>query len=312
MMIGAVTQYLGAALAVGVFATLGVLAVAWLRVSWSALMLLGWRRPRLRRFDRAARRQLALFGTVLAVMNLAFYLAIERLPLGTAVAIEFSGPIAVAAWGGGRGRSRSRRQLLAVGLAAVAVVLLADVQWQASADGVAFALAAAAMWAGYIVWGRRVGGDAGAGRGLDGLALATGFGALALAPIGLMGLVLALSGDGGSSTPVVGATSSAALSPVVAVVACAAVALCSNVVPYALDQVVLARLPAARFALLSTLLPATAVLVGLVALGQRPTSAELVGIGLVVAALGVGATVRSPGPTSVAESTGPDPMGCGS
>ncbi len=304
MMTGAVSQYVGAAMAVGVFATLGVLAVAWLRVSWSAIMLLAWRRPRLGRFDRAARRQLAIFGTTLAFMNLAFYLAIERLPLGTAVAIEFSGPIAVAALGGrggggGRGGAR-RRQLLAVVLAVAAVMLLADLQWQASADGVTFALAAAVMWAGYIVWGRRVGGG-GVSRGLDGLALATVFGALALAPLGLVGLVAALSGGGGKAqTNLAGAARSLELAPAVAVLACAAVALCSNVVPYALDQVVLARLAAAPFALLSTLLPATAVLVGVVALGQRPTAAELLGITLVVAALAVGATVSADGSEAAA------------
>ncbi|MEZ5262567.1 MAG: hypothetical protein R2755_12530 [Acidimicrobiales bacterium] len=150
IMAGAVTQYLGAALAVHAFATLGAAAVAWLRVAWSAALLLAWRRPRRRAFDRSRLRTLAAFGTALAVMNLAFYLAIDRLPLGTAVAIEFSGPISVAALG-----SRRRRDLLAVVLAGAGVVLLADVQWQANALGVLFALGAAAMWAGYIVWGRR-------------------------------------------------------------------------------------------------------------------------------------------------------------
>ncbi|MFN0029162.1 MAG: EamA family transporter [Acidimicrobiales bacterium] len=289
-MTGAVTQYLGAALAVGTFATLGAVGVAWLRVSWSAVMLLAWRRPRLGPFDPVARRQLAVFGTALAVMNLSFYLAIERLPLGTAVAIEFSGPIAVAAFGG-----RSRRHLLAVALAATAVLLLVDVRWQASADGVAYALAAAAMWAGYIVWGQRVGGG-GAAKGLDGLAIATTIGALAVAPLGVAGLWGLLPGGRGSSAITADGGRSWELSPALAVAVCAGVALCSNVVPYALDQVVLAKVAAARFALLSTLLPVTAALIGVVALGQRPTTTELAGIGLVAVALAIGSGRAPPKP----------------
>ena len=285
MMVGAVSQYVGAALAVGIFDDLGVTGVAWWRVVWSALFLLVWRRPRWGGFDSSQRKELAVFGIALAVMNLAFYLAIDRLPLGTAVAIEFSGPIAVAAWG-----YRKARGLVVVGLAAAGVVLLADVQWRASPAGVCFALGAAAMWAVYILWGRRIGAR-GATQGLDGLALATAFGALAVAPVGLAATLGALGfdvtlvrgalGDAAAVQP----SGSSRLAVLAAVGICAAVALCSNVVPYALDQVVLARMPAAQFALLSTLLPVTAVAVGVVALAQRPTLREALGIGLVVAAL---------------------------
>ena len=288
MMVGAVSQYVGAALAVGIFDDLGVTGVAWWRVVWSALFLLVWRRPRWGGFDSSQRKELAVFGIALAVMNLAFYLAIDRLPLGTAVAIEFSGPIAVAAWG-----YRKARGLVVVGLAAAGVVLLADVQWRASPAGVCFALGAAAMWAVYILWGRRIGAR-GATQGLDGLALATAFGALAVAPVGLAATLGALGfdvtlvrgalGDAAAVQPS-GSSRLAVLAVLAAVGICAAVALCSNVVPYALDQVVLARMPAAQFALLSTLLPVTAVAVGVVALAQRPTLREALGIGLVVAAL---------------------------
>jgi len=273
-MTGAVTQYLGAAMAVQIFDRLGAPAVAWLRVLVAALLLVAWRRPRPGGRSRRARVDLAIFGLALGAMNLCFYLAIARLPLGTAVAIEFSGPIAVAAAG-----SRRARDLAAVGLAAVGVVLLADLQWAGNAAGVGFALASAALWAGYIVWGRRV-GSSGAAAGLDGLALSTAAGALAVAPVGIAGLA--------SHGPV-------DRSMVVAVAACAVVALCSNVVPYALDQVVLARVAAPRFALLSTLLPATAAAVGAVVLAQWPTPAELAGTAAVVGAL----VLRS----------GPDPAG---
>lgn len=264
MVVGAVAQYAGAAVAVHGFDRIGAAAVAWLRVLLAAVVLLAWRRPRWRAMAARQRRQVVGFGVALAVMNLAFYLAIDRLPLGTAVAIEFSGPIAVAASG-----SRRRRDLLPVGLAALGVVLLVDVRWRASAGGVLFALLAAVMWAAYIVAGRRVGGQ-GAASGIDGLALAMAAGSVAIAPFGVVGLVR--HHPAGASLPS-------------AVLLCAVVALCSNVIPYALDQVVLARLAASQFALLSTLLPVTAVLVGAVALAQTPTALELAGVALVVAAL---------------------------
>jgi len=266
MVAGAVTQYVGAALAVGLFDRLGSPAVAWLRVSWSALVLLAWRRPSWRGLSRRRRLEGLGFGAALGLMNLSFYLAIARLPLGTAVAIEFSGPVAVAALG-----SRRARDGLAVALAVVGVLCLADVQWAGNAAGVGFALAAATMWAGYIVLGRRV-SVSGQADGLDGLARSTAFGALLVAPIGVGGLAAHGPFDA---------------TAVLAVLACAAVALCSNVVPYALDQVVLSRIPAARFALLSTLLPVTAAVVGAVALGQWPSAVEAAGIAAVMAALAV-------------------------
>jgi inner membrane transporter RhtA len=267
--IGAVSQYVGASIAVKVFDRLDAVGVAWLRVASAAVLLLLWRRPRWRQWTAGRWRLVAAFGVALAAMNLCFYLAIRRLPLGTAVAIEFSGPIAVAALGVRRGRN-----VAALALAVVGVVLLADVRWEASPAGVGFALAAAALWAGYIVGGSRVGGLAGpetadgrSGRsGLDGLAAASLVGALAIAPVGVPAL-------GGVTVAVVAA--------------CAVVGLLSNVVPYALDQLVFPRLAPSHFALLSTLLPATAAVTGAVVLGQFPTAVEAVGIGLVIAAVAI-------------------------
>jgi inner membrane transporter RhtA len=208
------------------------------------------------------------FGVALAAMNLCFYLAIRRLPLGTAVAIEFSGPIAVAALGVRRGRN-----VAALALAVAGVVLLADVRWEASPAGVGFALGAAALWAGYIVLGARVGGLEGTGAtggpgggGLDGLAAASLVGALAIAPVGVGAL-------GGLTVGVVAL--------------CGLVGVLSNVVPYALDQLVFPRLAASHFALLSTLLPATAAVTGAVVLGQFPTAVEATGIALVIVAVAI-------------------------
>lgn len=269
---GAVSQYLGAALAVTLFDEVPAVGVGWWRVVGSALVLGVWVRPWRLRWSRAELWGAALFGIVLAAMNLTFYAAIDRLPLGNAVAIEFAGPIAVAAFG-----TRTRRDGLALVLAVVGVGLLADVSWGGSGSGsgsglgVVLALASAVLWAGYIVLGRRV--ALGARGGLAGLAVGSAIGAVAWSPLGL-------------------AQGWAAFDPPVVLLACLAVAVLSNAVPYGLDQFVLARLSASQFALLLALLPATAALIGLVALGQVPGAAEVVGIALVVAA--VACTVGTP------------------
>jgi inner membrane transporter RhtA len=255
--VGAVSMYVGAALAVLLFAHLSPAVVAWLRLVGAALVLLAWRRP-----GRAAwhGRRLMLaagFGTATALMNVAFYEAIARLPLGTAVAIEFSGPVAVAALG-----SRSRRDVAALAVAVTGVLLIADVRWAGSPAGVLLALTAAAMWAGYIVLGKRV---AGGGTGLDDLAVGMTVAAVLLSPLAL------------GAGPVVDAPQLLLLAVGVGVL--------SSAVPYALDQVVLRRVGRARFALLLALLPATAAVVGLLLLRQVPRLLEAVGILAVVVAV---------------------------
>ncbi len=172
-------MYVGAALAVGLFDRLAPSAVAVLRLIGAAAVLLAWRRPpavawRGRRFARAA-----AFGLATGLMNLAFYEAIARLPLGTAVAVEFCGPVAVAAIA-----SRRPRDVAAVLLAATGVLLIADVRWSGAPWGVVWALAAATMWAAYILLGARV---ATAGNGLDDLAVGFGAAAVLLSPVLLFG-----------------------------------------------------------------------------------------------------------------------------
>ncbi len=255
---GALSQYLGAALAVGLFAVLPAAGVGWLRIVGAAAVMVAWRRPWRLAWTRRRLLLVGAFGTALAVMNLCFYLAVDLLPLGTTVAIEFLGPIAVAALG-----TRGRRDAFALALAVGGVALLADVQLEGNPLGVAFALAAAACWAAYIVLGSRVsaGGD-----GVDGLAAGMVLGALATAPFAGPAAVPAL-GDAGL------------------LVACLGVGVLSSAIPYALDQLVLRRTTPARFALLLALLPATAAAVGLVVLRQVPTPTEAAGIGLVIAAV---------------------------
>jgi len=248
----------GSALAVLLFAAVPAAGVAWLRVLAAAAVLVAWRRPW--RSSWSARRLglVVAFGVALAGMNVCFYLAIARLPLGTAVAIEFLGPIAVAAAG-----SRSRRDALALVLALAGEMALADVHLAGSPLGVAFAVAAGTLWAAYVVLGHRVAAEAGI-RPQDGLAVAMALGALAFAPLAW------------SAAPALG---DAAL-----LAACVGVGLLASVVPYGFEQVAMRRLPRARFALLLALLPATAAVVGAVVLGQVPAPVEAAGIALVVAA----------------------------
>ncbi len=234
--------------------------VAWLRIVGAALILMAWRRPWRRRWTGRELVLAGVFGVVLCTMNLTFYLAIDRLDLGTTVAIEFIGPIVVAAAG-----TRTRRNAAAVGLAASGVVLLAEVQADGSADGILLALAAAVMWAGYIVFGSRV---ARSGIAVDGLGAGMVIGAIVLAPW---------------CTPSIGP----ALDRPELMLLAMFTGLLSSVVPYALDQITLARLDPSRFALLLALLPVTAAVVGAVGLGQVPSLTEALGIALVVTAVAV-------------------------
>ncbi|GAA1713015.1 EamA family transporter [Fodinicola feengrottensis] len=265
-LIGAFSQYVGTAIAVTLFAVIPAPSVAWARLTVAALILTAWRRPWRLRWP-ARRWALAVgFGLALASMNVLFYLAIDRLPLGTAVAIEFSGPLVVAAVGARRWRDAG-----AVVLAIVGVLLLADVSWAGSALGVVFALGAGTMWAGYIVLGSRV---AAAGDGVDGLAVGLLAGAVAMAPLLAAGALPAIQ-DGWL------------------LAACACVGLLSTAVPYALDQIVFRRVGRARFALLQSMLPATAAVVGVLVLRQIPSPPELVGVALVVLAVATSASGRT-------------------
>lgn len=263
-----VSQYAGATIAVLTFEYLSPAGVAWWRVLGAGVMIVVIRRSWRRDWTRRSFLLAGAFGVTLAAMNLSFYLAIDRLHLGNAVAIEFLGPTAVAALG-----TRTRRSWGALLLVVAGVLVLADLQWEVDPLGVVFALLSAVFWAGYIVLGARVADHGGA---VDGLGIGMVVGAAAIAPFGLAEGLAAL------------------VTPWVVLLALAT-ALLSNVVPYGLDQVILQRLSRHRFALLLALLPVTATLMGLVALGQFPTWGEVTGIGLVV--LGIGVSDRNEGLT---------------
>jgi inner membrane transporter RhtA len=262
--VSAVFHYLGPAFAVLLFTRVEPLGVAWLRIASAALVFAVWRRPwRVwRTLDRRTRRLLAGWAAVLAVMNSCFYLAIDRLPLGTVAAIEFLPVIAVAALG-----ARTGRNLAALVLAVGGVALLSDVRLVAEPLGFVFAAANALLFALYIVLGHRV-AQSPQVRGIDGLALAMLVAAAVALPIG------------------VGQAAGAVVDPL-ALAAGFGVGVSSSVVPYVCDQLAMARLTRSAYALMVALLPATATVIGIVVLVQIPTVAEVVGVGLVVVGVAV-------------------------
>jgi inner membrane transporter RhtA len=267
-LVSAVFHYLGPAFAVLLFARVEVLGVAFLRITTAAAVFALWRRP-WRAFARAAggqRRTLLAWGAVLAVMNCCFYLAIDRLPLGTVAAIEFLPVVALAALG-----ARTLRNGLALAWAVPGVWLLTDVRLVAEPLGVLLAFANAALFAGYIVLGHRVARQGSAG-GIDGLAASMLVAAVLVTPVG--------------------GWDAAAFTDPVALAAGAGVGIASSVVPYVFDQLAMARLARASYALMVSLLPATATVIGVVVLAQVPTPAEAAGVALVAAGV---ALHRSPG-----------------
>jgi len=263
--VSAVFHYLGPAFAVLLFQRVDVLGVAWLRITSAAIIFAAWRRPwhTFVRFDRTSRLRLLAWGGVLAVMNCCFYLAIARLPLGTVAAIEFVPVIALAAAG-----ARNPRNVLALVLVVPGVYLLTHVQLVDAPLGVALACANAVLFALYIVLGHRVAqrSPAAGVSGIDGLAASM-----------LVAAILV--------TPIAGRMAAPAFMDPVALGAGAGVGVASSVIPYVTDQLAMARLGRATYALMISLLPATATIVGVIVLAQVPSSAELAGVALVVGGL---------------------------
>jgi inner membrane transporter RhtA len=261
-LVSAVFHYLGPSFAVLLFAYVDVLGVAWLRIASAAVIFGAWRRPwrALAALEPAARPLILAWGVVLALMNCSFYLAIDRLPLGTVAAIEFLPVIVLAAIG-----SRSTRNVGALALAVVGVYLLTDVVLAGEPLGVALAFANAGLFAAYIALGHRV-AQAGASQGIDALAAAMIVAAIAV-------------------TPIAGVSALPALASPLALLAGVAVGISSSVIPYVTDQLAMARIKRSTYALLVSLLPATATVIGVVVLAQIPTAVEVVGVALVIAAV---------------------------
>ncbi len=255
---------LGAAIAKGLFDQLGPAGTVLLRVGFAALVLLLLWRPPIRGYARGDYLVAVSFGLTLAAMNFSLYQALDRIPLGVAVTLEFIGPLGVAVAG-----SRRMLDLLWVVLAGAGIVLLAplDVLGETELDpvGVALALLAGCFWAAYILLSARTGSIFPGGTGL---VVALGVGTVVLVPVGIAG--------GGA----------ALLDPKL-LLAGFAIAMLSSAVPYSLELEALRKLPARVFGVLMSLEPAVAALVGFVVLGERLGMRALAAVLLVtVAAVG--------------------------
>lgn len=256
--LGATSQFVGQALAVDLFDDLSPGGVALIRVLGAALMIVALRRSWRRRWTAVELRWASIFGIVLAAMNLAIYYAVEVVPLGNAVSIEFLGPVAVAAFG-----TRTLRSGAALVLATAGVVVLAGTETDGTLRGVGFALLAGAFWAGYIVLGHRVARGA---AWVDGLGVGMLVGAVVISPFGIPHLPTAVRQPTLLGLGLL-------------------IGLLSNVIPYGLDQWVMRRIDQRRFALLQALAPATAAVVGFIMLSQEPSPREMIGIGFVIVAI---------------------------
>jgi inner membrane transporter RhtA len=260
--VSATFHYLGPAFAVLLFARVDVLGVAWLRIASAAVIFALWRRPWRSVRDSGTGRLLLAWGAVLAVMNSTFYLAIDRLPLGTVAAIEFLPVIVLAALG-----ARTPRNLAALALAIPGVYLLTDVALAGDPLGVVFAFVNAALFAAYIVVSHRAAQN-GMVPGIDLLGMAMLIAAVVATPIGAWAAAPAL------------------LDPV-ALAAGIGVGVSSSVIPYVTDQLAMARMSRSTYALMVALLPATATVIGIVVLAQLPSAVEVLAVALVIAGVAV-------------------------
>lgn len=285
-LVSAVFHYLGPSLAVLLFARVPVLGVAWLRIITAALVFGVWRRPwrLVFRLDPAGRWLLLALGVVLAAMNSLFYLAVDRLPLSTVGAIEFLGTVILAAAG-----ARTRRNAAALFLTTAGVAAITEIRLGGHPLGFAFAFANCVLFMCYVILGHRIanadsghpasadsqssesstdshsGGEASGMTmgGIDRLGAAMLLAAIVATPVGLH--------------PALGAFAHPML-----LLAGAGVGVCSSVIPYVTDQLAMARMPRATFALMLALLPMFATVIGAIVLHQVPTVQDLAGISLVI------------------------------
>jgi inner membrane transporter RhtA len=266
----------GLAIAVTLIDRIGVEGAAWIRLAWAGVLMLVIVRPRFAAFTWATFRVCVVLGFVTAAVTLLFMAAVDRIPLGTASAIEFLGPLGVAVAHGKGGH-----RLAWPGLAAIGVVLLTQ-PWDGVVDpvGVLYALASAFCWAGYILLTQRAGDQV------------TGINALAVS-MPVAGLF---------ATAVVGPWVLPRITPEILLIGIG-LAILLPVVPFALELLALRRLTTAAFGTLMALEPAFAMIVGLVMLHQVPGPAGIAGICFVVVA-GMGAARTGARPTPVPAEVG--------
>ncbi|MEO8431480.1 MAG: EamA family transporter [Acidobacteriota bacterium] len=266
VLIGILSVQFGAAVSKGQFGEIPPIGMVLLRLATSSLILLAWARPRLRRRTAADWRPVLALGLALGAMNWAFYESFARIPLGVAVTIEFVGPLALAAVG-----SRRPRDFMWVGLAALGIALFGAGPTKVNAVGFGLALLAGGCWALYIL------STAATGRrwaGVDGLAVASTVGTLAIAPFAV-------------------ARAGARLLEPRLLALGALVGLLSSVIPYSLEMAALRTLPPRVFGILMSLEPAVAALVAALLLREWLAPLQLLAMACVTAA-SVGAARTTP------------------
>lgn len=268
--VSAVFHYLGPSFAVLLFPAMGVLGVAWMRIASAAAIFALWTKPwqTFRQADNSTRLLLIALGACLAIMNTAFYLALDRLPMSLVAAIEFVGTIGIALYG-----LRTKRNFCALALAVTGVFVLIDVKWSSDPLGLFWAFLNGGLFVGYIVLGHKASRH-GASGGVERLGAAMAIAFIIVMPIGLWEAVKAFG--------------RAEL-----VLAGIGVGFCSSVVPYICDQLAMSRLPRSSFAMLLALLPATATVIAMIVLRQIPGVQDVLGVVLVM----IGVAVHKPAPS---------------
>lgn len=265
--VSAISRYLGPSFAVLLFERVDVLGVAWFRITSAAIVFALWTQP-WRTLRTASRQTIALLlslGVCLTLMNSAFYLAIERLPLSLVATMEFVGTIVIALIG-----LRTVRNYVALALAVAGVVSLIDARWSSDLLGLCFAAVNALMFVTYIILGHRI-SQQGAGVGVERLGTSMAAAFVFIMPIGLRDAIPAFA------YPTL-------------ILAGVGVGVSSSVVPYVCDQLAMAKLTRNTYALLLALLPAVATIIGAFVLGQIPTLRDIYGIVLVM----VGVALHKP------------------
>src|SRR5580658_1161718 len=255
----------GASIAKSMFPLVGPIGTVTLRIVLGTVILAITMKPWRARIAPGARRALVIYGMSLGLMNLCFYIALSRIPLGITVAVEFSGPLAVAVF-----TSRRGLDFCWIVLAICGLVLLLPIAHQGSRldpVGLLYAFAAGACWALYIIFGRR----AGAAHGAQTVALGSVISAIVAAPLGL-------------------ATAGSALLSRSVLLPGLAVAILSTALPYSLEMIALTRIPARTFGVLMSVDPALAATFGLVFLNERLSGLQWVAIILIIGA-SIGTTV---------------------
>ena len=262
--VSAVFHYLGPSFAVLLFPAVGVLGVAWLRIASAALVFAPITRPwrLLPRIDACDRWLIFALGACLAVMNCSFYFALARLPISLVAAIEFVGSIALALYG-----LRTPRNVAALAFTVAGVFLLIGLQWASDVTGLLWAALNGVLFVLYVVLGHRIANADGAS-GIERLGPAMAIAFIVIFPIGMVQAAHAFS------RPLL-------------VLAGIGVGVCSSVVPYVFDQLAMARLSRATFALMLALLPACATIIGALVLRQIPSVRDVLGIALVMGGVAI-------------------------